>query len=226
MTEKTIEKLAENLNPAAQQTTTDPHLITDLDGLRQVIGTTHPQARQKVQERIDEFASAFLARSPFLILSTADVNGNVDASPKGDSAGFVQVLDETTLVIPDRPGNKLAFGHENILQNPKVGLLFLIPGTRETLRINGQAQLTTDPALLESLAARNKAAVLAIRVRVEEVFFHCAKAFIRSGLWQHDSWAEPHKVSFGEMYRKYAGTDEQAARALDSAIAADYENNL
>lgn len=211
--------------PAAE-TATDPYRITDLAGLRQVIGDTHPQLRQKIRQRLDKFAESFLARSPFLILSTADADGNVDASPKGDAPGFVQILDDSTLLIPDRPGNKLAFGHENILVNPKVGLLFMIPGTPETLRINGRAELTANPDLLAGLEARNKPAVLALRVSVDEYFFHCAKAFIRSQLWQTDSWAERYKVSFGEMYKQWAGVDEAGAQALNSAIEADYEANL
>lgn len=210
----------------AIESSTDPHRITDLAGLRKVIGETHPQLRQKVRDRLDEFAEAFLKRSPFLILSTADAEGNVDASPKGDAPGFVQILNDTTLLIPDRPGNKLAFGHENILVNPKVGLLFLIPGTPETLRINGKAELTADPELLAGLEARNKPAVIAMRVTVDEYFFHCAKAFIRSQLWQPDSWADRYKVSFGEMYKQWTGVDEAAAQALDSAIETDYETNL
>ena len=205
---------------------TDPHLIRSLSELRGIIGDTHPQAKMKVHDHLDGFAESYIAKSPFLILSTADAEGNVDASPKGDAPGFVQVADQKTLIVPDRPGNKLAFGHENILSNPKVGLLFMIPGTPETLRINGTAELTADPALLASLSARNKPAVLAIRVQVDEYFFHCAKAFIRSELWQPDRWQARHRVSFGDMYRKWAGVDEAAAQGLDQAIAADYENNL
>jgi len=207
-------------------TGTDPHLIRDVTDLRRVVGETHPQASMKVHDHLDEFATAFIERSPFLVLSTADANGNLDASPKGDGAGFVSVVDEKTILIPDRPGNKLAFGHQNILVNPKVGLLFMIPGTPETLRINGTAELTADPELLEQLAARGKPAVLIIRIRVDEYFFHCAKAFIRSDLWKPDRWPEKYKVSFGEMYRKKSGADEAAAAALDNAIEADYAENL
>jgi hypothetical protein len=138
----------------------------------------------------------------------------------------VLVEDDHTLVIPDRPGNKLAYGHQNILSNPRVGVLFMIPGTPETLRVNGTATLTADPALLERLATRGKPAVLAIRVHVEECFFHCAKAFIRSGLWKHEAWPERHKVSFGEMFAKQRGGDAESAKQLDAAIEADYRDNL
>jgi PPOX class probable FMN-dependent enzyme len=204
----------------------DPHAITDTDALRAVIGDEFPGLSEKNQSRLNEFAIDFLARAPFLVLSTADQDGNIDASPKGDGPGFVLVEDDQTLVIPDRPGNKLAYGHQNILSNPKVGVLFMIPGTPETLRVNGSATLTADPALLERLAARSKPAVLAIRIHVEECFFHCAKAFIRSALWKHEAWPERHKVSFGEMFAKQRGGDAESAKQLDAAIEADYRDNL
>ena len=204
----------------------DPHAITDTEALRAVIGEEFPGLSEKNQNRLNEFALDFLDRAPFLVLSTADQEGNIDASPKGDGPGFVLVEDDQTLVIPDRPGNKLAYGHQNILNNPKVGVLFMIPGTPETLRVNGRATLTADPALLERLAARGKPAVLAIRVHVEECFFHCAKAFIRSGLWKHEAWPERHKISFGEMFAKQRGDDAESAKQLDAAIEADYRDNL
>ena len=204
----------------------DPHAITDNDGLRAVVGAEFPGLSEKNQDHLNEFAVDFLARAPFLVLSTADQQGNIDASPKGDGPGFVLVENDRTLVIPDRPGNKLAYGHQNILSNPKVGVLFMIPGTPETLRVNGTATLTVDPALLERLAARGKPAVLAIRVHVEECFFHCAKAFIRAGLWKHEAWPERHKVSFGKMFAKQRGGDAKSAKQLDAAIEADYRDNL
>jgi hypothetical protein len=140
------------------------------------------------------------------------------------------VADDATLVFPDRPGNRLVYGHLNILRNPHVGLLFLVPGTSETLRVNGRAELTRDPALLERLAARGKPAVLAVRVHVDECFFHCGKAFIRSRLWQPDSWGAKHAVSFGRMFAKKLGQDGDSASgtaaAIDEQIAADYRDNL
>ena len=204
----------------------DPHAITDNDGLRAVVGAEFPGLSEKNQDHLNEFAIDFLARAPFLVLSTADQQGNIDASPKGDGPGFVVVENDRTLVIPDRPGNKLAYGHQNILSNPKVGVLFMIPGTPETLRVNGTATLTADPDLLERFATRGKPAVLAIRVHVEEGFFHCAKAFIRSGLWKHEAWPERHKVSFGKMFAKQRGGDAESAKQLDAAIEADYRDNL
>jgi len=207
-------------------TTADPHAITTVEALREHLGHPLQGLGEKNQPVIDEFAIDFLERSPLLVLATAGADGGIDASPKGDAPGFVLVEDERTIVIPDRPGNKLAYGHENLLANPKVGLLFMIPGTPETLRINGSAQLSADPALLERLAARGRPAVLAIRVRVEECFFHCGKAFLRSKAWKSEAWPARKKVSFGEMLARKSGAGEEAVQAVDAAIEADYRDNL
>lgn len=201
-------------------------VIENREQLRELIGETAPGLEEKNIGFIDSFARDFIANSPFLILSTADDEGRCDASPKGDAPGFVEVLDDKTLLVPDRPGNKLAYGHENIIQNPQVGLLFMIPGTSETLRINGRAELDSSEALQEQLAARGKPAVLAIRVTVEECFFHCAKAFIRSKLWQSDQWGEPHKVSFGKIFKERKQLTEEVEQMIDQAIEDDYRENL
>jgi len=204
----------------------DPYQIDDIAGLRAVIGEEIPGIGDKNLPELDDYAKAFIAKSPFLILSTSSSEGRLDASPKGDAPGFVYVANDSEIVIPDRQGNKLAYGHLNVLDNPHVGVLMLIPGTRETLRINGRACLTADPALLEMLTAREKPATLAIRIQIEEVFFHCAKAFIRSGLWLHDEWPEPHKVSFGEMYTQRRKQSKDMAARIDAGIEADYADNL
>ena len=136
------------------------------------------------------------------------------------------IEDDETIVIPDRPGNKLAYGHENVLANPHVGLLCLIPGTSETLRINGRAELTAAPELLERLAARGRPAVLATRVRIDQCFFHCGKAFIRSNLWKPEKWGERHRVSFGEMLGPRTGGGADAVKTIDAIIESDYRDNL
>ena len=202
------------------------HRITDVEGLRAVVGEPKPGMALKVLDHLDEFAVDYIARAPFLVLSTASADGKMDASPKGDGPGFVLVEDEKTLTIPDRFGNKLIFGHLNILENPTVGVLFMIPGTNETLRVNGRAELCADPELLERLAARGRPPVLAIRVRVEECFFHCAKAFLRSKLWKPDSWGERYKVSFGAMFAKKTGADAEVAEKFDAAIEENYRTDL
>jgi len=202
------------------------HKIQSLEQLRAVIGDEIPGLHEKNIDHVDEFARDFIEKSPLIILSTADVSGRMDASPKGDAPGFVEVLNEHTLLIPDRPGNKLAYGHQNILSNPNVGILFIVPNTRETLRINGRAELSCEPDLLQQLAARDKPATLVIRVFVDECFFHCGKAMLRSKLWDSSTWQENFRVSFGEIFaaRKVAGSD--VAKSIDQRIEADYRDNL
>ena len=200
-------------------------IATEAD-LRAVIGPEPPGLAEKNQPALDDFAVEFIAKSPFLVLSTADAEGRIDASPKGDAPGFVLVENERAIVIPDRLGNRLAYGHRNILTNPRVGVLFMIPGTPETLRVNGQASLSAEPELLERLAARGRSAVLAIHVQIEEVFFHCAKAFLRAQLWKPETWQARHEVSFGKMYAAKKKAAASTATAIDAAIAADYRDNL
>jgi uncharacterized protein len=206
--------------------TNDPYLITTLEQLREQIGFPHAATAGKNLPTLDAEALKFIRRSPLIILATADAQGRLDTSPKGDDPGFVVATDERTLIIPDRPGNKLAYGHENILATGRVGLIFLAPNTAETLRVNGRAELTRDPALLEQLAARGKPAVLAVRVRVEECFFHCGKAFIRSRLWEPDTWESKQRISFGRQFAQRAGADAATADAIDQAIERDYRENL
>lgn len=194
--------------------------------MRAVIGEQIDSVALKVRDHLDDMTQAFIASSPFLVLATADAHGAMDISPKGDAAGFVLVEDDKTLVIPDRPGNKLAYGHSNILENPNVALLFCRPATNETVRVNGTATLTADPQLLERLSARGKPALLAVRVSVNEAFFHCGKAFIRSNLWQPDAWPEKQKVSFGKLYASMLKGDDAMANAIDEQIDSDYRDNL
>ena len=204
----------------------DPHAIEDLAALRRVIGEPIPGLGLKNQSTISDEAREYIERSPFLVLATSDAEGRLDASPKGDGPGFCLIEDERTLVIPDRPGNKLVYGLQNILANPRVGVIFMLPGTPETVRVNGIATLTADPDLLARLAARGKPAVLAIRIRVEECFHHCAKAFLRSQLWKPESWQERLKISFGKMAAKRAKLGDDVAAKFDAAIEDDYRTNL
>jgi PPOX class probable FMN-dependent enzyme len=208
----------------------ESYRVENLDEVRACVGDPVAGIEIKVLDFVDGHARDYISRSPFLVLSTADADGNIDASPKGDSPGFVLIEDERTLVIPDRPGNKLVMGHQNILANPHVGILFMIPGTNETLRVNGHAELTSEPQLLDDLAARGKSAVLAIRVHVDECFFHCAKAFIRSQLWKPDAWPEKKKISFGEMFAEKVlpeGEDTtELAQAIEVQIQENYKTDL
>ena len=207
--------------------TVDTHHITTVERLREVVGEPTPGTELKVYDHLNPQSIDFIGRAPFLVMSTADASGTADASPKGDAPGFVVVEDERTLVVPDRPGNRLAYGLTNLLSNPHIGLLFIVPGTKETLRVNGTAELRDDPDLLERLASRGRPAVLAIRVRVEECFFHCSKAFIRSKLWDPEAWPEPQRISFGKMFAERLGTDDGGlADMIDASVEEDARTNL
>jgi len=202
------------------------YTITTEEQLRAIIGSPLPLVQLKVANELNEITSDFIKRSPFIVLATADREGNQDASPKGDHPGFVAIEDSRTLLIPERSGNKLAFGYLNILSNPHVGIIFIIPGTNETLRVNGTAELTSDPKVCERLTARGAAAKLAIRVHIQQCFFHCAKAFLRSQLWKPETWT-PHKiVSFGQQFAAKTGATDDVAKQIDEAIERDYRENL
>jgi uncharacterized protein len=202
------------------------HRIETVAQLQALIGEPNPMTPKKLLSALDEAAIDFIRRSPFLVLATADAQGSQDASPKGDRAGFVAVENERTLLIPERKGNRLMFSLRNILANPQVGIIFLVPGTDETFRVNGTAELTADPELLVRLSARGAPALLAIRVTVRECFFHCAKAFIRSQLWKPETWSERQKISFGKILSAKVGGGEELAQQFDRAIEQDYKNNL
>ncbi|HEY7610757.1 MAG TPA: pyridoxamine 5'-phosphate oxidase family protein [Alphaproteobacteria bacterium] len=157
--------------------------IESEDELRALHAPPSDLVKQKCVDRLDKHCRDFIALSPFLVLGTAGAQGRADVSPRGDPPGFVKVLDDKTLLIPDRPGNNLLDSLSNIVANPEVGLLFLIPGFDETLRVNGSAALVRDPALLAPLAVEGRPVKVAIRVAVREVYLHCARSFRRARLW-------------------------------------------
>ncbi len=156
-------------------------------------------AAAKVLDRLDEQALAFIARSPFLIMAT-DGGDGLDLSPKGDDPGFVHVLDDKTLLVPERNGNQLKMGLRNILANGRIGLLFFRPATGDVLRVVGKAELFDDADLCERLTSHGKPAILAIRVEIERAFFHCPRAILRSQLWKPESWDAPSPVKMGKIY--------------------------
>jgi uncharacterized protein len=202
------------------------HRIETVAQLQALLGEPNPMTPKKLQSALDQAAIDYIRRSPFLVLATADAQGNADASPKGDGPGFVAVEDQHTLLIPERKGNRLMFSLRNILANPQVGMIFLVPGTDETFRVNGIAELSDDPDLLVRLSARGAPALLAIRVTVRECFFHCAKAFIRSQLWKPETWQERRKISFGKLFTAKVGGGDELAQQIDQAIDYDYKHNL
>jgi uncharacterized protein len=169
--------------------------VTTERELRELYGFPGERAVAKEQATLDEHCRSFIARSPFLVMGTAGADGRCDVSPKGDAPGFVRVLDDHHLAIPDRLGNNRLDGMRNVVENDHVGLLFLIPGREDTLRVNGRARIVRDEALLESLAVAGKRPVTALVVEVEQVFLHCARAFKRAGLWQPERWPDASDVA-------------------------------
>lgn len=159
-------------------------IITSEEELRTLIGFPTDKSVLKRQSYLDDHCQNFIAQSPFVLIGTFDAVGGCDVSPRGDGPGFVQVLDERTLLIPERPGNRRADTLTNILQTAAVGLLFLLPGSEETLRVNGHGYLVRDSMLLERVAAKGKQPLLAIGIEVQECFIHCANALKRSKLWE------------------------------------------
>jgi PPOX class probable FMN-dependent enzyme len=160
------------------------------------------------------------------LIATSGADGKVDVSPKGDPAGFVKVLNEHTLLIPDRPGNRRLDGFSNLLQNPRIGLIFLIPGVEETLRVNGKAMLIKDQPLLETMSWRNKVPTIAIAVEAEEVYFHCAKAFRRSNLWKPEEWPDRSVVpTLGKILLDQTKADTTVEK-LDCYLEEAYEKTL
>jgi len=204
--------------------------IADEQALRDLFEATHALAIQKCRDTLGPHAQDFIRRSPFLCIGTQNMDGRADVSPRGDPAGFVRILDERTLAIPDRPGNNRLDTLVNILANPSVGLLFIIPGFDDTLRVNGRAKLTTEPALLESMAVNGRAPKLAIVIDVDEVFMHCAKAFRRSHLWDPDHRQDrsemPSLVKIILDETTGAPSDERAMRDIDDQLEADYKRTL
>ena len=160
------------------------HVVTSVEELRALLGEPSELARRKELPALDEHCRRFIAASPFVLIATASAAGQCTVSPKGDEPGFVRVLDDRTLLIPDRPGNKRIDGLRNIVENPHIGLIFLIPNVQQTLRVNGRACIVRDADLLAEMEARGKVPQLAIGVEVEQAFLHCPKAFIRANLWQ------------------------------------------
>ena len=201
-------------------------VVASLDELRVLMGEPSEVALRKDIGRLDEHCRAFIARAPFVLVATADARGRCDVSPKGDAPGFVLVVDDQHLLIPDRPGNKRFDGMRNLLENPGVGLLFLLPGSEETLRVNGRATIVRDPEWLARLAAQGKTPQLAIAVEVEEAFLHCAKCVKRSGLWEPARWPDREGLaSPAQMFRDHARLP-LSVEELDRRLQEGYRKSL
>jgi uncharacterized protein len=162
--------------------------VTSAGEVQAILGPPIPNQVNKIIDHIDDHCRAWIERTPFIVISSIGAGGAMDVSPKGDPPGFVKVLDRQTLAIPDRPGNHRGDTFLNVLDNPSVGIVFIVPRRREVVRINGVASLAKDPELLGTMAVAGKCPHLAIVVRVREAFFHCGKSMIRSGLWEPERW--------------------------------------
>ncbi len=183
--------------------------IGSVEELRDLLGVPAGRAVTKERTRLHAVDREWLAISPFCILATSDAHGNCDASPKGDPAGrLVHVLDDTTVAIAERPGNRRADGYGNILANPHIGIISMIPGRNETLRINGRARLLRDAPFFDELAVRGRRPILALLIEIDQIFFHCPKAFMRAQLWQPQTWRPDALPSHATLVKALQDTPE------------------
>ena len=201
--------------------TTD--ILQDEAQLRALIGEPLPLTCAKITDRLNAATRLFIERSPLVCLATSDAEGRCDVSPRGDPAGFVRILDERTLLMPERPGNRIADSLRNILANPRVGLIFIVPGATDTFRVNGRAVLTTDAALLAPSALEGKTPRLGLLIDIEEAYTQCSKAFLRSHFWDPARFIDPAELpTGGEVHRAIQGEGFDAAQ-YDAERAARYQ---
>jgi PPOX class probable FMN-dependent enzyme len=184
------------------------HEVTTVDELRAIVGHPNEYVAKKVKDRLSAIQQNWLAHSPLGFVATTDAQGRVDVSPKGDPPGFVHIIDDTTIAIPERPGNKRVDGYLNVLQRPHVGTVFLIPGRGDTLRINGTARIVADADYFDTMVVQGKRPILALEIDIEEVFFHCAKAFLRSDAWMPDTWNPTAVPSVAQIAKAMTRIDE------------------
>jgi PPOX class probable FMN-dependent enzyme len=202
-------------------------VIASRDELAELYGPPIEAVVQKAIDHLDVHCREFIARSPFVLLATSDGSGRCDVSPKGGPPGFVGVLDEHRLLIPDAPGNKRIDSLRNVVENPHIGLLFLIPGLEETLRVNGSVTLVRDSELLAARELGGKPAKIGLGVAVEEAFLHCAKAFKRSGLWQPEQWPSLDGLARpAEIWRDHMALPGLTTEGVQELLDDDYVNNL
>jgi uncharacterized protein len=205
-------------------TTTWTELTTEAE-LRALLGSPSAGAVRKERDHLHDLDLAWIAASPFLLMATSAADGTCDVSPKGDPAGFVHVLDDRTLVLPERPGNRRADGWVNVLSNPHVGLIFLVPGRTDTLRVNGRARLVTDAPFFDDLVVKGHRPLLALVVEVEQVFHHCGKAFLRSQLWDPESWGN-HELPTRAVIARTLERPDADPEELERYYGPSYADNL
>ncbi|MFI6261717.1 pyridoxamine 5'-phosphate oxidase family protein [Micromonospora sp. NPDC051006] len=199
--------------------------ITSHEELRELLGPPHARAVAKERTRLHQRDLDWLAASPFCLVATAGADGSCDVSPKGDPAGFALALDDRTIAVPERPGNRRADGYRNILENPHVGLVFLIPGRTDTLRINGRARLVREAPWFDDMVVKGHRPILAIVVEIEQIFYHCAKAFLRSQLWQPETWQPDVLPSRARLIKEVEAPAESLAE-LESHYGPEYIKSI
>lgn len=205
----------------------DESTIQTEEDLERIIGAPSDFVRTKVLDGLDGVMREFIARSPLVFASTIDEDGHVDVSPKGDPAGFIEIDERGDLLIPERPGNRLAFGFRNILRNQRIGLIFLVPHQRETLRVKGTATLHHDPELLDGMQVNGKPALLYTRVQIEECFYHCGKALIRSKLWESARSTQPAESLGAKSLAALGGEPTaESIRAMEDSLEQGYTDRL
>ena len=201
--------------------------MTDEEALVELVGEPGQRARDKVRDHLLDVDRAWLAAAPFCVLATSDADGRCDASPKGDPAGtLVHVVDDRTIAIAERPGNRRVDGYRNVLTNPHVGLVFVIPGRGDTLRIDGRASIVSEAPFLDEMVVRGHRPVLALVVDVERVFFHCSKAFLRSHLWDPETWDPFGTVPRRAVIAHEVEPDGRSVEELDTYYGPAYERRL
>ncbi|MBP1996660.1 pyridoxamine 5'-phosphate oxidase family protein [Paenibacillus eucommiae] len=202
-------------------------ILTSENEIRELLGNPSEVVRLKAIAALDQHCRNFIAQSSLLFVSTADRQGNCDVSPRGDSPGSVLVLDDKHLVIPERPGNRRIDSLRNIVSNPHIGLIFIIPGLEETLRINGRAYVIKDEDILNQMKAREKTPLLAIGVTIEECYIHCAKAFKRSHLWDQPSWLSKSDLpSIPEILSTHVNSSDFSVDVIKKGLQESYEKRL
>jgi PPOX class probable FMN-dependent enzyme len=206
---------------AAAHRLTSRIVATDAQ-LRQLIGEPAALTCAKISDRLNAMTRLFVERSPFVCLATSDPAGHCDLSPRGDPAGFVRILDDRTLLLPERPGNRLADSLRNILANPHIGLLFVVPGATDTFRVNGRAAITTDPDLLAPCAVEGKPPLLGILVDIDEAYTQCSKALLRSQLWDPGRFVDAGTMPTGGQVHRAIQGEAFDAEQYDRERAARY----
>ena len=200
--------------------------ITTKEELRRIIAEPRPATRVKILDALDEQSIEFLKRCPFALVGTTSEDGTIEVSPKGDEPGFIRIEDPKTLLIPERVGNNLAFGLNNIIATGKIGIIALVPATGETLRISGTAEVHDDAELVASLSSLGKPALLATRVHIQHCYFHCARSIVRAKLWDPKAWPAPGRISFGKIIAPRIGADATVAAQIDAGVEGAYTTRL